>query len=252
MTDDADEPISNDAAGPIESTSAADIPGNFEPSMDVKLEIETTPVPTPLLASIPPLKRPVQQTRTPSAGLSRGEATPGPSGTRHSTAPREIIKIESDVDDDCVMLDEPPKIVKKRPRSSLRGSLLPTPPRTPFTDAADVQSLSGWVQTSTTSIGPDIDELDEDDDDDIPLQRPRKQWHYDSAVVPAGPPLITDPAERERMLDKDLPTGWRQPFEQLEEQLRKWGATGFEGTLKAFFERTHAEVSQVDQRQIKS
>lgn len=216
-----------------------------EASVDVKMEVETVPIPTSVMVLAPPTKRPIQQTRTPSVGLRRGNATPGPSGTRHSTAPREIIKIEDDDDDDCIMLDEPPLPVKKRPRPSLGTTCPPTPPRTPFTDVADGQSTSGWLQSSTTSKGPDIDELDDEDDDDVPLQRPRKQWKHGSTVVPADPPLITDPVERERMLDRDLPTGWRQPFEQLEVRLREWGATGFAGTYKAFFERTRAEVSRL-------
>lgn len=216
-----------------------------EAPVDVKMEIETVPIPTSVMTFAAPAKRPIKQVRTPSAGLRRGNATPGPSGTRHSTAPREIIKIEDDDDDDCIMLDEPPLPVKKRPRPSLETSCLPTPPRTPLTDVADAQSASGWLQTSTTSIGPDIDELDDEDDDDVPLQRPRKQWKHGSTVVPADPPLITDPVERERMLDRDLPAGWRQPFEQLEVRLREWGATGFAGTYKAFFERTRAEVSRL-------
>ena len=55
--------------------------------------------------------------------------------------------------------------------------------------------------------------------------------------------VITNPAERERMLTHDVMEDNRQPFEQLEAELHIWAQEGFLGTFKAFWSSAPKKVS---------
>jgi hypothetical protein len=226
------------------------------PTPDVKMEVEVGPT----LSSVPPAvqhaeipaqrsnipsphvkARPALSTIPPSVSRARN-AIAGPAGVIRSTAPRDIIKIENDDDDDCIMIEAlpPPKARAKDPVS---GANHPSPPRTPFEDSVEaLNRLAPGTKTSLSSLAPDSDDED-DEDEDLRLLNPRPQYQHDPLSANGPPPIITDPAEREHMMQSLVQTNNRRPFEQLELKLHEWKEQNFRGTLKAFFERMKVEVS---------
>jgi len=226
------------------------------PTPDVKTEVEVGHILSPAPPAVRHVEGPAQRSNIPSPhvkarpalstippSVSRARnAIAGPAGVIQSTAPREIIKIEVDDDDDCIIIDAlpPPKARAKNPVS---GANYPSPPNTPFEDSVEaLHPLAPGTKTSLSSLAPDSDD-DDDEDEDLRLLNPRSQYQHDPLSANGPPPIITDPAEREHMMQSLVQTNYRRPFEQLELKLHEWKEQNFRGTFKAFFERMKVQVS---------
>ena len=226
------------------------------PTADIKMEVDVGTILSPAPPAVRHVEGPAQRSNIPSPqvkarpalstippSVSRARnAIAGPAGVIQSTAPREIIKIEVDDDDDCIIIDAlpPPKARAKNPVS---GANYPSPPNTPFEDSVEaLHPLAPGTKTSLSSLAPDSDD-DDDEDEDLRLLNPRSQYQHDPLSANGPPPIITDPAEREHMMQSLVQTNYRRPFEQLELKLHEWKEQNFRGTFKAFFERMKVEVS---------
>jgi hypothetical protein len=88
-------------------------------------------------------------------------ATAGPSGTRHSDKPREVVKIEGDdSDDDFKMLDEPPEVFSRSATALFKREIAteeeryPTPPQTPLEQNDDILIDGDPQRRKTIAVGP--------------------------------------------------------------------------------------------------
>jgi hypothetical protein len=227
-----------------------------EPAPIVEMEVEAAPAPvSPVIeaellpASPSAIHSPHE--RTPSLKPRKRNATAGPSGTRHSTPPRriEIILIEDeDSDDDFVMLDTPPIIIKrsatpvmKRKISPVEGRY-PTPPMTPLAPDND-RSRSPDQETSDTLITPiaaKITPEEYDPSDHIPLERPGKRNPV--TEIPSG--LVTDPVKREELVEWLVPERSQEPFRMMQQELHEWEKEDYKGTLLDFYARMTVKVSR--------
>jgi hypothetical protein len=228
------------------------------PAPTVEVDVEAAPAPVSPVIQAEPLPAPPsdidshrEQPLCPKP--RKRNATAGPSGTRHSTAPRtiEIVMIEDeDSDDDFVMLDAPPMIFKKSATPDFKRKLshvedrYPTPPMTPLAPD-DERSRSPDQESSDTILTPIFGKASEDydPDDDIPLKRPQKREPF--TEMPLG--LITDPEQREKDVEKYVPLDWRRKFRLMEKELHEWSQDGLRGTLLAFEARMKAKVSHTQQ-----
>ena len=224
------------------------------PAPTVEMEVEAAPAPTspvmqtaPLPASPSVISSPHER-RLPLKPRSRN-ATAGPSGTRHSTAPCtiEIIMIEDeDSDDDFVMLDTPPIIFKKTATPDMKRKVspvdrYPTPPMTPLApnDDRSRSPSQGRLDITITPTAAETAPEEYDPSDHIPLERPQKR---DPLVeMPLG--LITDPDQRESNVKEFVPLGWRKKFRLMEKELHEWAKEDFKGTLRSFDARMFTKVS---------
>jgi hypothetical protein len=225
------------------------------PTPNVEMDVEAAPAPvSPVIHAEPlqvsPSDVPSPRERLPSLKPRKRNATAGPSGTRHSTAPRriEIIMIDDDEsDDDFVMLDALPMIFKKSATPDTIRKLshvedrYPTPPMTPLApDSERTRSPSQErLDTTTTPIVAESAPEEYDPSDHIPLQRPQKREPY--TEMPLG--LITDPEQREKDVEKFVPLDWRRKFRLMEKELHEWSQDGLRGTLIAFKARMKDKVS---------
>lgn len=233
----------------LEAIAEPIAPCSVETAHTVKVEARPAPSrPNPTSIPIRLPSSTLERSRTPSYGAQCQNAIAGPSRSRQSTAPREVIKIEDDDDDDdCIVLDYlQPKPTTKRTRAALGRNYPLAPPQTPMAEGLAADSSAEGFRTQSRP-GSEDDEDDEDSDDDVPLrsraQRLREQWKYDSSTTDPAPRLITNPAERERMVAHDVMEDNRQPFEQLEAELHIWAQEGFLGTFKAFWSSAPKKVS---------
>jgi hypothetical protein len=228
----------------------ASVPGPM-----VQMEVAASPAPAPPVIQVEPLPASPSAINSPhqrplSLKPRKRNATAGPSGTRHSTAPRtiEIIMIDDDEsDDDFVMLDTPPIIVKKSVTPDIKRKLshvedrYPTPPMTPLApDNERTRSPSQErLDTTITPIAVETASEEYDPSDHIPLQRPQKRKPF--TEMPLG--LITDPEQRERDVQTHVPLYWRKKFRIMEKELHEWAKEDFKGPVVSFDARMFAKVS---------
>ena len=225
------------------------------PAPTVEMQGEAAPAPVSPVIQVEPLPASPSAINSPherplSLKPRKRNATAGPSGTRHSTAPRtiEIIMIEDeDSDDDFVMLETPPMIFKKSATPDTKRKLshvedrYPTPPMTPLApDNERTRSPSQErLDTTITPIAAETASEEYDPSDHIPLERPEKRNPI--TEMPLG--LITDPEQREKDVEKFVRLGWRKKFRLMEKELHEWSQDDLKGTLLAFEARMKAKVS---------
>ena len=180
------------------------------PTADVKVEVDTGLMTSSAPAAVRHAETSAQRAHmaSPHVEARPSLSTVPPGVTRATnataesigrTAPRDVIKIEDDDDDDCIMIETLP-LPKARATSLVSTAKYPSPPRTPFEDNADaLQRLANMPKISLGSLAPDSDD-DDEEDEESPSQNSRAQYQHDPLSATGPPPIITDPAEREHMM----------------------------------------------------
>jgi hypothetical protein len=171
-------------------------------------------------------------------------ATAGPSGTRHSDKPREVVKIEGDdSDDDFKMLDEPPEVFSRSATALFKREIAteeeryPTPPQTPLEQNDDILGFPDYG-AQDLSMTPSAGEATLDEDDDAPLHRSGvRHLPFDLPVD-----LTNDPIKKEKTTQDNVPPRVQDRFLLMEKELHKWSEQGFKGTIKSFLERMTINV----------
>ena len=226
------------------------------PAPTVEMEVEAAPAPVSPVIEAESLQVsrsdvPSPHERPLSLKPRKRNATAGPSGTRHSTAPRviEIIMIEDEQsDDDFVMLDTPPMIFKKsatpdeKRKISLVEDRYPTPPMTPLA-VKDDRSRSpdqGASDTVMTPIAAADGSSEYDPEDDIPLKRPCDR---NPPIEVPSEELWLDPFVKEMLIQRGVPNDLQEHFRMMERELHEWAKKDFDGTLLSFYARITVKVS---------
>lgn len=150
---------------------------HVETAYVAEFEVEMQTGPTPTHSIVRPIDPPAPRSRTPfadwkarptfvrqpSTASQSSNAPAGTSGTRHSTEPREVIKIEVDDDDDCIMLEDPPESTAKS-RKSVSRTNYPSPPNTPLENNAILRMSAAPSVPASLSHTDINDGLDGEDD----------------------------------------------------------------------------------------